>query len=242
MDRIKLDADVLIKIEGGSYYDRIIVKNRYCHNVEAWENSNVKARGNSVVTAFENSVVKAFENSVVKARENSVIEARGNVGVRVFSADVTLTLMSNAVCWVLFKGTSKKIKKISKFATIMLPDLARNWKWYKNNYPVELIGKSSAILYKAVHKKDGKYFSEYDRSFFYEIGKSYKEKNAPRSRGSCSAGLHVSGKSWAKSFGMGWANRALLKCEVLIKDILVCDDCDGKVRVSKIKILEEVAW
>ena len=218
MDRIKLDADVLIKIEGGSYYDRIIVKNRYCHNVEAWENSNVKARGNSVVTAW------------------------GNVGVRVFSANVTLTLMSYAVCWVLFEGTSKKIKKISKFATIILPDLARNWKWYKNNYPVELIGKSSAILYKAVHKKDGKYFSEYDRSFFYEIGKSYGEKNAPRSRGSCSAGLHVSGKSWAKSFGMRWANRALLKCEVLIKDILVCDDCDGKVRVSKIKILEEVAW
>ena len=67
MDRIKLDADVLIKIEGGSYYDRIIVKNRYCHNVEAWENSNVKARGNSVVTAFENSVVKARENSVIEA-------------------------------------------------------------------------------------------------------------------------------------------------------------------------------
>jgi hypothetical protein len=67
----------------------------------------------------------------------------------------------------------------------------KNFRWYKENYPVQT-NDGKAILYKAVHKIYGKYFSDYDRSFTYEIGKEYKIKAAPKNEGACAPGLHVS--------------------------------------------------
>jgi hypothetical protein len=112
-------------------------------------------------------------------------------------------------------------------------------KEYLMRYGIETKG-TKAIMYKAVHKKDGKYLSDKDSSFEYVIGQEKTEKCAPASEGSCSSGLHVSGKFWAFNFGRGWTDLAMLECEVAIKDIVVSKDTDGKVRTSKIKVIREL--
>ena len=129
------------------------------------------------------------------------------------------------------------INKNSHF--IIVPEFKPTFAEFARRYPVEVKGKK-AILYKAVHKIGNKYFSDYNKSFEYQVGKTYTEVNDPKSAGSCAQGLHIATKDWAIAFGKSWNDFALLKCEMLIKDIVVCADCDGKVRTGKLKILEEV--
>ena len=95
-------------------------------------------------------------------------------------------------------------------------------------------------MYKAVHKVDGKYFSDHDNSFTYEIGKTYKHELDDRDQGSCARGLHVAHKSWARAFGINWKDTAILECEVPVKSIVVADDCDGKIRCGELRVIKEV--
>lgn len=100
--------------------------------------------------------------------------------------------------------------------------------------------KTKAILYKAVHKIDGRYFSDKVKDFEYKIGEEKNHEINKQIEDSCSVGLHISFKGWAIMFGLGWDDFALLECEVPIKNIIVAKDTDGKARTSKLKILREV--
>jgi len=122
---------------------------------------------------------------------------------------------------------------------IVVPTFKATFADFSKRYPVKIKG-TKAILYKAVHKRNGKYFSDYVSSFEYEIGKTYKHENSPKSLGSCAVGLHIATKDWAIAYGNSWDDYALLECEVPIKSIVVCQDCDGKVRTSQLKVLKEV--
>jgi hypothetical protein len=110
---------------------------------------------------------------------------------------------------------------------------------YAKLYPVKTI-KVKAIMYKTVHKVDGRYLSDKDLSFEYKIGKKKTEEVDPSTSISCTKGMHVSHKLWAIEFGRNWDDVALLECEVPIKDIVVSSDTDGKVRTSSLKVLREV--
>ena len=128
---------------------------------------------------------------------------------------------------------------------VILPDnilkTKPSFKEFIARYPVEVKGQI-AILYKAVHKKDGRYFSDNNISsnFEYVVGETKEHDNAPVENGSCSFGLHIAEKRWALLFGVNWDDMALLECEVPIKNIVVCKDTDGKLRTSKLKVLREV--
>ena len=54
---------------------------------------------------------------------------------------------------------------------------AENNRRYLNFYDIETDGKT-AILYKAVHKQEGEYVSDYDTTFKYIIGGLITEPNA----------------------------------------------------------------
>jgi len=149
------------------------------------------------------------------------ITAKGNSIIRVKNGEANITA-SKTVTVVNYKETKNK-----------------NWKWYESEYPV-ITEKNKAILYKAVHKKENGYFSDYDKNFEYKIGESMKHDNAPASKGCCSVGLHVSHKYWAINFGRQWGDVALLECEVPVSKIVVASDCDGKVRTSELKVLREI--
>jgi len=175
----------------------------------------------------------------------------GSASILLMTALATVTLIRSAKeihlkgsAFVRYLKDAKKAIKIESKKAVAIEYIeteTKDWEWYEDNYPV-IVKRGKAILYKSVHKKDGKYFSDYDKSFPYEIGKTYKHECYPRERLSCSVGLHVAHKYWAMGFGAGWSDRALLECEVPVKDIVVCDDCDGKVRTPTLKVVKEVKW
>ena len=138
-------------------------------------------------------------------------------------------------------STAKNITKKSKTSVIIkVPKFKPTWKGYTDNYPVTQKGQT-ILMYKTVHKsKDGTYTADYDKSFVYKIGETYTLKNDTSTRTTCSFGLHVAHKSWALSFGCSWEDVALIECVVDPKDIVVSEDCDGKVRTSKLTVIREV--
>ena len=188
-------------------------------SVVAWENSSVEARENSSVVAWENSSVEAWGNSSVEARGNSSVVARGNVQVvdRQLSGD-----------HIQISGNARKIytpKNIEEFMSF---------------YDVKH-DKTTAVFYKAVHKVDNEYLSDYDSDFKYTLGDKVAEPDCSNDTyENCGKGIHISPLAWALNFGRNWSNLAILEVEVKIKDIIMPINTDGKVRVPEAKVLREV--
>ena len=204
----------------------------WAHYVVAWESSHV--------VAWESSHVEARGSSHVEAWESSHVVARGSVASWIYSVDATIELFGWSVAYQLFEGKGK-IKKERKTATVIkIPEQKGTLTDYEDRYPIVKKG-TKFLFYKAVHKKkDGTYYSDYSNSFTYEVGRVYEHKCAPASNGACSVGLHISFKSWARSFGINWNDCAILECEVEKKDLVISKDTDGKVRCKKLKVIREL--
>ena len=239
LDEIPLDFKGRIYIEFGKPWDRAIVKNKYYRSVVARENSSVEARENSSVVACGNSSVVARENSSVEARENSSVVACGN-------SSVVARDNSSVEAWGNVqivdrqdkeKYSTGKIKILGNARIVYMP---RNIEEFMNFYGIEHT-KTKAIFYKAVRKeKDGTYHSDYNSDFTYEIGKVKTERCDDDIEEDCSYGINISHRDWVLSFGKNWRDLAILKVETKIADIVMPINTDGKVRTSKVKVLEEV--
>ena len=209
-----------------------------------WENSVVQdMRGNSVVQyMWENSVVQyMWENSVVQdMRGNSVVQymrgeamvsAYGNNKIKASGYNIIRTVKSNRKNLIIVMNKKSHL--------IIVPDLKPTFVDFKKRFPVQIKGKN-AILYKAVHKVNGRYFSDNTTNFEYKIGEIKKHKNNKSKENSCSFGLHIAEKRWALTYGKNWEDMALLECRVPTNKIVVAKDCDGKVRTSELRVLREV--
>jgi len=161
----------------------------------------------------------------------SVLMITGNASVTTAGFNIVRT----------YTDETKTSLKLSKNTTLIKLDRSitqpTTFDGFKQMYPTVVKG-TKTIMYKAVHKDGDKYFSDYDKSFTYEIGK--KITGIVKGKESCNQGLHISYKWWAIRFGSGWDNMALLECEVAIKNIVVSSDTDGKVRTSELKVIREV--
>lgn len=211
LDRIPLDTDEQIYIEFGSYFTPAIVRNKYRYSVVA--------KGNSSVVAWENSSVVARGNSSVVAWGNSSVVANGNVQVvdRQFSGG--------------------HIKILGNARKVYMP---KNIEEFMNFYGVKH-DKTTAIFYKAVHKVNNEFLSDYDSDFKYTIGSKVAEPDCSKNTtDDCGKGIHISHLARALDFGKNWSNFAILELEVKIKDIIMPINTDGKVRVPEAKILREV--
>ena len=122
---------------------------------------------------------------------------------------------------------------------IVIPPCDNTFEWFKKSFPVETKGEY-AILYKAVRKRDGKYYSYYDENFEYIIGEEKTTNIDTDVNNECSFGIHISHKHWAIKFGCEWPDITILELRVLIKDIVIPTKCDGKVRTSKAFVVREV--
>ncbi len=94
--------------------------------------------------------------------------------------------------------------------------------------------KGKYYLYKRVNKiKDGIYVSLYDGTFIYKDGETAEVENPDMDfKLGCSTGLHVSTADY-------WpVGDTLIIVEVDINDIITC--MEGKLRVRRLKVLEEV--
>ena len=101
--------------------------------------------------------------------------------------------------------------------------------------------KTTAIFYKAVHKIRNEYISDYDPSFKYVINRKAKARgfdNSPYY--ACAEGIHISHLDWALNYGEPWLDLAIIEVKVKIKDIVLPNETDGKVRVPEAEVIREV--
>jgi hypothetical protein len=249
-----------------SVYDNVIIKNVYDNaTIESvYDNVIIKnVYDNSTIEyVYDNVIIKyVYDNATIKSVYDNVIikNVYGNATIESVSGNVIIENMIGLSSIVSLYSAKQIIAKgmnlIRQIGINEIDlDLGENvnfiqventikkdttFDMYSKLYPVEIKGKK-AILYKAVHKKDGVYFSEYDNNFTYTIGKIKEEYIDKSKTNSCSSGIHLAYLQWAKLFGKYWEDLAILECETNIEDIIVSEDCDGKVRSSKVKIIREL--
>ncbi len=240
LDLIPLDFKGRIYVDCGrrdwlqirnNYYSSVVARGN--SSVEAWENSSVVARGNSSVVAWGNSSVEARENSSVVAWGNSSVVAWGNSSVE---ARENSSVVANANVQVVDFLQGAKIQISGNARIVYNPKTIHE---FMDFYGIKH-DKKKAIFYKAVHKKDGKYISDYNDYFAYGIDKIIKEECDPDTDKNCSYGIHISHLNWALKYGDMWDDLAILELETDIDKIVLPKNSDGKARTSEVKVLREV--
>ena len=96
-------------------------------------------------------------------------------------------------------------------------------------------------LYKAVHKRDGKYVADWDNDFIYTIGAVAEAKGFTTDPvEDCGRGIHMATVVWAVCYGRAWSDLALLELEADADEIVVPLYETGKVRAPKALVIREV--
>ena len=215
-------------------WDNSSVVARDNSSVEARDNSSVVARDNSSVVAWDNSSVVAWENSSVVARDNSSVEARDNSSVVAWENSSVVARENSQIVDAVRRGN---VKVSGNARVVYNPDNITAWA-EGNDIPI-IDGKIK--LYKAVHKRNTVYVSDWDRDFFYEIGEMAVANGfTVEPEEDCGQGIHMATASWACAYAQSWDDIALLELEADAAEIVVPLYEPGKVRAPKAKVLREV--
>ena len=250
LDSIPVDFDGKIIIKFGTPYNRAVVNRRFLYSVVAMKNSSVESWGNSSVVARENSSVVAWENSSVVARGNSFVVARGNSSVEARGNSSVVARGNSSVeawgnssveaCWntqVVDCTCEHNIYVRGNARIVYNP---RNITEYLSHYGIPH-SDGKVKLYKAVHKRDGRYFSHKRDDFEYTIGEMAIADGLTADESvDCGNGIHIAYKEWAVDFGKGWRDLAILEVEADAANIVVPLNGSGKVRTDKVLVLREV--
>ena len=211
LDAIPVDFGGRIIIKFGTPFNRAVVNRKFLLSVVARENSSVEAWGNSSVVARENSSVVARGNSSVVAWGNSQITDRQRGG--------KIELHANA-------RSVKDPSTIREFID-SIGDLEES--------------ETTVRLFKAVHKRDGIYFSDNDNSFRYSIGGIAEADGLSKDpEEDCGRGIHIADKSWCVAYGREWKDLAIIEVEAEKDGIVVPLYGVGKVRARSVKVIREV--
>ena len=179
---------------------------------------SVEAWENSSVVAWGNSSVEAWGNSFVEARGNSFVVARGN-------------------SQIVDAGRFGRIKASGNARIVYNPDNIEDWA--KANDISIIDGKIR--LYKAVHKRNTVYVSDWDRDFFYEIGEMAVANGfTVELEEGCGQGIHMATASWACAYAQSWDDIALLELEADAAEIVVPLYETDRVRAPKALVIREV--
>ena len=242
LDALPIDFDGRIIVKFGTRYNRAVINRRFLYSVEAWGNSSVVARENSSVVAWGNSSVEAWGNSSVEARENSSVVARENSSVVAWEN-------SSVVAWenssVVASGNSQicdctNSHKITTAANSRIVYNPRNIDEYCDHHQIDN-DETTAKLYKAVHKREGRYFSDNDSSFEYVIGGvAVADGLTTDTTEDCGHGIHMAHKAWCVDYGRDWKDLAIIEVEAEKSGIVVPVPGCGKVRAAQVKVLREI--
>lgn len=169
-------------------------------------------------TPLSRALVKRRYKYPVAARENSFVEARGNSQV----TDAT---------------NANNIKTAGNARIVYSPRTAEE---YAGRIGAETNGHIIK-LYKAVHKRNGRFFSDQDSNFEYIIGQEaaadYLNTSPTEEWGH---GIYAAYKEWCVGYGRNWADLAILEVEMDVDGLVVPLNGPGKVRAAKCKVIREV--
>ena len=171
-------------------------------------------------TRFNRAVLRRkFEKAFVEAWENSSVEAWGNTQVVAASERAQVRVSGNA----RIVYNPKTPEEYAEHCGLECRD-------------------GVMILYKAVHKRDGSYYSDRDSEFEYKIGETvvpkYPMDTNPRE--DCGSGIHASHKAWCVDYGGEWDDLAILEVEMPMASMVVPVNGSGKVRADRAKVIREV--
>ena len=171
-------------------------------------------------TRFNRAVLRwKFEKAFVEARGNSSVEARGNTQVVAASERAQVRVSGNA----RIVYNPKTPEEYAEHCGLECRD-------------------GVMILYKAVHKRDGSYYSDRDSEFEYKIGETvvpkYPMDTNPRE--DCGSGIHASHKAWCVDYGGEWDDLAILEVEMPMASMVVPVNGSGKVRADRATVIREV--
>ena len=250
LDAIPVDYNGRIIIKFGTLAKRALVSKKYLRSVCAYDNSFVCAYGNSSVEAHGNSFVCAYGSSSVEAYGNSSVCAYDNSSVVAWENSSVCAYDNSFVCAygnssVEAHGNSQVVDahrrgniKVSGNARIVYnPDNITDWASANGI----TITDGKIRLYKAVHKRDGKYVADQDNDFIYTIG-AVAEANGFTTDPAedCGQGIHMATLGWSAGYGRGWGDIALLELEADADEIVVPLYETGKVRAPKALVIREV--
>ena len=250
LDAIPVDYNGRIIIKFGTLAKRAVVNKKYLFSVVAWNNSSVVAWNNSSVVAYGNSSVEAYGNSSVMAYGHSSVEAYGNSSVVAYDySSVEAYGNSSVVAWnnssVMAYGNAQIVDaarrgniKVSGNARIVYnPDNITDWASANGI----TITDGKIRLYKAVHKRDGKYVADWDDDFIYTIGAVAEADGFTTDPAEdCGQGIHMATLGWSAAYGRDWGDIALLELEADTDEIVAPLYKTGKVRAPKALVIREV--
>ena len=250
LDAIPVDYNGRIIIKFGTPGKRAVVSKMYLYSVYAYDDSSVCAYGNSSVCAYDNSSVYAYDDSSVCAYDNSSVCACGNSSVYAYDNSSVCAYGNSSVCAydnssVYAYGNSQVVDayrrgniKVSGNARIVYnPDNITEWALANGI----TITDGKIRLYKAVHKRDGKYIADWDDDFTYTIGAVAEADGFTTDPAEdCGRGIHMATLGWSAVYGQDWGDIALLELEADADEIVVPLYETGKVRAPKALVIREV--
>lgn len=119
--------------------------------------------------------------------------------------------------------------------------LTKYARWFKRR-PLDGYEQDVTVTYyKAVHKCDGKYISNYDKKMQFKIGEWAEAQLDNDPDKVAVKGLHIASLEFAQNFGDCWRDVAIVEVEADIHDIVVPDAKD-QVRTSRFKVVREVPF
>lgn len=242
LDAVPLDYHGRIIIKFGTPYNRAVVNRKFAFaTVEASDSASVRASGSATVEATGSASVVAYDSATVVAYDSATVEAYDSATVRATDSATVWAWQNSSVDLNGFAQAciySAKVVRANGHARLIYP--TRSIADFMAYHAVEHT-RAKSRWYKAVHKReDGTYTSDYDKSFIYEIGKTYTVDVDGDTRSGCGCGVNMATLSWALDYGKDWRDLAILEVEAASKDIVVPVESTGKVRTGKVKVLREV--
>ena len=181
-------------------------------------NASAELRGNASAVLRGNASAVLRGNASAVLRGNSRAEASGNAQIVDVYRSGRASISGNA-------------------RVVYLPQSLEE---FISHYGIK--GDGEITLYKAVHKHNEQYFSDYDDEFEYRIGETAVPDNGfdDDAHEKCGAGINMAPLHWCLDYGRGWDDLAILEMTALREDVVVPMDTDGKVRARKAKVVREV--
>ena len=229
-------------------------------SAELWGNASAELWGNASAELWDNARAVLRDNASAVLRDNASAELRGNASAELWdNASAVLRDNASAELWdnaraVLWDNASAEASgnaqivdvcrsgraSISGNARVVY--LPQSLGEFISHYGIK--GDGEITLYKAVHKHNEQYFSDYDDEFEYRIGEIAVPDNGfdDDAHEKCGAGINMAPLHWCLDYGREWDNLAILEMTALREDVVVPMNTDGKVRARKAKVVREVPF
>ena len=213
-------------------------------NAVLWDNASAVLRGNASAVLRDNARAVLWDNARAELWDNARAVLWGNASA-VLRDNARAELWGNARAEASGNAQIMDVCRsgrasISGNARVVY--LPQSFEEFISHYGIK--GDGEITLYKAVHKHNEQYFSDYDDEFEYRIGEIAVPDNGfdDDAHEKCGAGINMAPLHWCLDYGRKWSDLAILEMTALREDVVVPMNTDGKVRACKAKVVREVPF